>query len=117
MYRFDVDARAVAEGSETAGLSDAEMAASLGTLTRLAEECGSDVTELRTHVEASGKVADVMVRSRMAEDDFIDLRIAVVGNVDAGKSTMLGVLTHGGLDDGRGKCRAKIFRHKHEVDD
>jgi GTPase len=29
--------------------------------------------------------------------------VAVVGNVDAGKSTTLGVLTRGSLDDGRGK--------------
>ena len=41
-------------------------------------------------------------------------RVAVVGNVDAGKSTLLGVLTHGGLDNGRGLARQKLFRHKHE---
>ena len=36
--------------------------------------------------------------------------------VDAGKSTMLGVLVKGGLDDGRGKARVNLFRHKHEVE-
>lgn len=36
--------------------------------------------------------------------------------VDAGKSTMLGVLVKGGLDDGRGKARINLFRHKHEVE-
>lgn len=45
-----------------------------------------------------------------------ELRIAVLGNVDAGKSTTLGVLTRGGLDDGRGKARVSLFRHKHEVE-
>ena len=60
-------------------------------------------------------LADWLVRGRQLGEDCIELRIAVVGNVDAGKSTMLGVLTHGALDDGRGKCRSKIFRHKHEV--
>ena len=44
------------------------------------------------------------------------IRVAVVGNVDAGKSTLLGVLTHGSLDDGRGTARLKLFRHKHEVE-
>jgi GTPase len=39
-----------------------------------------------------------------------------VGNVDAGKSTMLGVLTHGELDNGRGFARQKLFRHKHEIE-
>jgi len=42
--------------------------------------------------------------------------VAVTGNVDAGKSTLLGVLTHGVLDDGRGIARQKLFRHKHEVE-
>jgi len=40
----------------------------------------------------------------------------VVGNVDAGKSTLLGVLTHGELDNGRGLARQKLFRHKHEAE-
>lgn len=45
-----------------------------------------------------------------------ELRICVVGNVDAGKSTLLGVLTKDSLDDGRGKARVALFRHKHEVE-
>jgi GTPase len=49
-------------------------------------------------------------------EEVIETRIAVVGNVDAGKSTMLGVLVKGGLDDGRGKARVNLFRHKHEVE-
>lgn len=36
--------------------------------------------------------------------------------MDAGKSTMLGVLVKGGLDDGRGKARVNLFRHKHEIE-
>jgi GTPase len=36
--------------------------------------------------------------------------------VDAGKSTMLGVLVKGTLDDGRGKARVNLFRHKHEIE-
>jgi GTPase len=40
-------------------------------------------------------------------EEIMEVRVAVVGNVDAGKSTTLGVLTRGGLDDGRGK----VSRH------
>ena len=43
-----------------------------------------------------------------------ELRVAVIGNVDAGKSTMLGVLSRGGLDDGRGRARIHCARHRHE---
>ncbi|TCD71239.1 hypothetical protein EIP91_011717 [Steccherinum ochraceum] len=45
-----------------------------------------------------------------------EVRCAVVGNVDSGKSTTLGVLTRGALDDGRGRARVSLFRHKHEVE-
>ncbi|KAG9876327.1 GTP-binding protein 1, partial [Aureobasidium melanogenum] len=62
----------------------------------------------------SGKL---MIRRRPnSVDNVIETRIAVVGNVDAGKSTMLGVLVKGGLDDGRGKARVNLFRHKHEIE-
>lgn len=45
---------------------------------------------------------------------------AVGGSVDSGKSTLVGVLTHGldgapSLDDGAGRARTSVFRHKHEV--
>lgn len=49
-------------------------------------------------------------------EEMGEIRIAVVGNVDAGKSTMLGVLVKGGLDDGRGRARVNLFRHKHEIE-
>ena len=40
--------------------------------------------------------------------------IAVCGPVDAGKSSLVGVLTTGDLDDGKGKARNKILVHQHE---
>ena len=42
------------------------------------------------------------MRNNFDAEDFMEVRVAVVGNVDSGKSTLLGVLTHGVLDDGRG---------------
>ncbi|KAK3990151.1 GTP-binding protein 1 [Cladorrhinum sp. PSN332] len=64
--------------------------------------------------DCSGKV---MIRQAPATvEDVIETRIAVVGNVDAGKSSMLGVLVKGDLDDGRGKARVNLFRHKHEIE-
>ena len=57
-----------------------------------------------------------LIRHREDINTMEDVRIAVIGNVDAGKSTILGVLTKGKLDDGRGKARQVLFRHKHEVD-
>ncbi|KAI0998768.1 GTP-binding protein 1 [Podosphaera aphanis] len=55
-------------------------------------------------------------RNPTSTENVIEIRIAVVGNVDAGKSTLLGVLVKGHLDDGRGKARVNLFRHKHEIE-
>jgi GTPase len=44
-----------------------------------------------------------------------DIRIAVIGNVDSGKSTLVGVLTKGIMDDGRGSARMKVFNFHHEA--
>jgi GTPase len=40
--------------------------------------------------------------------------IAVCGPVDAGKSSLIGVLTSGDFDDGRGSARNKVLIHPHE---
>lgn len=48
--------------------------------------------------------------------EIMEARVAVVGNVDAGKSSLLGVLTKGRLDDGRGRARVNLFRFKHEIE-
>ena len=43
-----------------------------------------------------------------------EVKIAVVGHVDSGKSTTVGVLISDKLDDGNGKAREEILKHKHE---
>jgi len=45
-----------------------------------------------------------------------NIRVAVVGNVDAGKSTLIGTLTSSSLDDGRGRSRTSIMKHRHEIE-
>ncbi|ROV88312.1 hypothetical protein VMCG_10492 [Cytospora schulzeri] len=84
----------------------------------LTKNVGGDV---ETQAAGSDKDQDcsgkVLIRQKPATvENVIETRIAVVGNVDAGKSSMLGVLVKGDLDDGRGKARVNLFRHKHEIE-
>ncbi|KAJ8002395.1 hypothetical protein DPEC_G00179690 [Dallia pectoralis] len=103
------------------GLSEGEMRASLKTLRRMAEKVGADITLLRERevdydLERNcKKIAEVLVRKVPDDQQFLDLRVAVLGNVDSGKSTLLGVLTQGELDNGRGRARLNLFRHLHEI--
>ncbi|XP_010892193.1 GTP-binding protein 1 isoform X2 [Esox lucius] len=98
------------------GLDDVDMEASVATVQSLCEQTDSDLILLRERSEAGGLVRDYLIRRRVGDQDFLEVRVAVVGNVDAGKSTLLGVLTHGELDNGRGFARQKLFRHKHEME-
>ena len=50
------------------------------------------------------------------EYEHNDTRIAMIGNVDSGKSTLIGVLTNSLLDDGRGCARSLVLKHRHEQD-
>lgn len=54
------------------------------------------------------------IESSLAVREENDVRIAVIGNVDSGKSTLVGVLTKCIMDDGRGSARSKVFNFDHE---
>ncbi|KAF2835433.1 P-loop containing nucleoside triphosphate hydrolase protein [Patellaria atrata CBS 101060] len=83
----------------------------------MTQNTGGDIDVPPVNSKDLSVTGKVMIRRRPKEvEDVIETRIAVVGNVDAGKSTMLGVLVKGGLDDGRGKARVNLFRHKHEIE-
>lgn len=106
----------VGEDGSDSGLESEEYAASLATLQSLATTLNADCVELRQRKADKGVTGQYLVRMRVEETDFMEVRVAVVGNVDAGKSTLLGVLTHGELDNGRGFARQRLFRHKHEIE-
>ncbi|XP_033641224.1 GTP-binding protein 2-like [Asterias rubens] len=113
----------VEDNGMLAGLLPVDLTASMDTLDRMANKLGATTTVLRQRtVESEGetleeerKACEVLVRRIPDDQQFINLRVAVLGNVDVGKSTLLGVLTQGELDNGRGRARLNLFRHLHEI--
>jgi len=63
---------------------------------------------------AVGAAADEDVDT-LVEESLRDVNVATIGNVDSGKSTLVGVLTKNILDDGRGRARSKVFNFSHEA--
>lgn len=59
--------------------------------------------------------AEVLIRRVPEDSQFIDIRIAVLGNVDSGKSTLISVLSYDELDNGQGRARLNLLRHIHEI--
>ncbi|XP_052129873.1 GTP-binding protein 1 isoform X2 [Frankliniella occidentalis] len=110
---FDIG---VGEDGGESGFKPDEYDAAVATLQSLAATLESDCVILRQRKGEEGMTGQYLVRRRVDQQDFLEIRVAVVGNVDAGKSTLLGVLTHGELDNGRGTARQKLFRHKHEME-
>lgn len=108
----------VEDNGRKKGLPRHILAASLDTLTRMAHDLDAETQVLREADGKEGRVAQVLVRKvPKALEDFLDIRIAATGNVDSGKSTLVGVLTGtGALDNGRGLARSQIFTHKHELE-
>ncbi|XP_055374187.1 GTP-binding protein 1 [Condylostylus longicornis] len=104
------------EDGNDGGLDSEEYAASVATLQSLATTIDADAVLLRERKVEKGIIGQFLIRKRVDTSDFMEIRVAVVGNVDAGKSTLLGVLTHGELDNGRGHARQRLFRHKHEME-
>lgn len=123
------------------GLSDSELDESLANLELVSQMAGAvicDITRTRVmhknttigilkssffgnvcpddtsleNVELT--IAEVFVREKFDESHYIDIKIAVAGNVDSGKSTLIGILSSGKLDDGDGFARQYVLTHKHE---
>lgn len=84
---------------------------------------GSVGWDARHHAAATLASSCLHPRSRvgpqdvdtLVEESLRDINIATIGNVDSGKSTLVGVLTKNILDDGRGKARSKVFNFSHEA--
>eukprot|EP00760_Papus_ankaliazontas_P012313 PhM_4_TR15249/c0_g1_i1/m.59364 len=102
-----------------AGATAEEYAAVMSTLAEYASAQGLVCTSVFQRDD--GLASEVLCRNAMTAVEggahhCIDMRIAVCGNVDSGKSTLTSVLTRQQYDDGRGAARAKVFKHKHEAD-
>lgn len=104
------------ENGQDNGMSEDELLAAVATLQSLATTLECSCVKLRERKDTGGTLVQYLIRRVLDESDFLEIRVAVVGNVDAGKSTLLGVLTHGELDNGRGHARQRLFRHKHEME-
>ena len=57
-------------------------------------------------------------KKSVSGDDYSSteqIRISITGPSTAGKSSLLGALTYSSLDNGRGKSRLSLLKHRHEI--
>ncbi|KAJ3095492.1 GTP binding protein [Phlyctochytrium planicorne] len=109
----------VADDGQLVGLSAKDMESSISTLKYMASQLNADLSVVRRRAGTikNHTVAEILVRKRVSDNQhFLEIRVAILGGADAGKSTLLGVLTHSELDNGRGKSRLNLLRHPHEIE-
>lgn len=109
----------IADNGQLVGLSAQDLEQTLSTLKTMAQTLHADVSVIRQrNVKEEPEqrwVAEVLVRKCIDEEQFMELKVAVIGGVDSGKSTLLGVLSYSEMDNGRGRARLNLLRHRHEI--
>ena len=119
-YRDAIYRLGVSDDGQVPGLSDAELAESLSVLKAMAARIPATVTVISRKAGHGNRSAITALVRASQSSLFVsggdEIRICTVGNVDSGKSTLLGLLTQGLQDDGRGRARSAVFRHRHEME-
>lgn len=106
----------VTDYGELKGLSEEEYKISLDTLSLIAKKNNSIIMEI-SNKKVDGdnkKIHEILIRYNI-ENKYIDIKITVAGNVDSGKSSLIGVLINGHNDNGRGSARLSVFNFPHEI--
>ncbi|MCJ1233205.1 hypothetical protein MMC14_001160 [Varicellaria rhodocarpa] len=73
----------------------------------------SAVSRRGYHSLSEGQSVEAMVED--IESQTAQLRISLTGGTTSGKSSLLGTLTTSTMDNGRGKSRLSLLKHRHEI--
>lgn len=97
------------------GVTDEEYELTVNVLKNSAQKNNYSINVITTvNLDDNKKVYELLVRE-INENKYIDIKVAVAGSVDSGKSTILGSLISGQNDNGRGSARLHVFNYSHEV--
>ena len=112
LYRLGIE-----DDGKISGISPPDFKKTMNVLTKVIREAKAEKINNFVRRLPTGKmVADVHVRQQsvgiLPENEN---KIVIVGPAQAGKSTLIGCLSHGMLDDAHGSARLTTFRHKHEI--
>jgi len=97
------------------GITEKEYIETIKNINIIASKNNYSVKILSSTAVSDGKhIYEVLIRE-INQNKYIDIKIAIAGTVDAGKSSILGCLTTGKNDNGRGFARSFVFNYVHEL--
>ena len=106
----------VEDNGNALGISKQELEISLSVINTIAINLGCQTKIMRLIEGKEGLIAEMYIKKQ--EENLlskIEITMGVLGEEGTGKSTIIGVLINGYLDDGKGLARQNVFRHKHEI--
>lgn len=116
----------VADNGEIIGITEKEYTDTLLSLEKICMNNSYVITSIyekkvvcEGNISTSGKsidkkVYELLIREKN-EKKYTEIRVAVSGSVDVGKSTLIGGLITGKTDNGRGSNRIHSFNYPHEI--
>ena len=107
----------VTDDGGVAGVAPDSFSESMDVLSLLAEEAGAHIEDVDTWGIEEGLVGVATIRegSLLGTDDE-HIVVGTAGHVDHGKSTLVGSLVTGQLDDGEGGIRGYLDVQPHEIE-
>lgn len=105
----------VSDSGEIIGINSEEFEETFIYLKKAAEENNYNICLLSKKLVCNYNYIFELLIREINDDKYINIKVAVAGSVDSGKSTTIGLLTTGVLDDGRGSTRISVFNYKHEL--
>jgi len=104
----------VEDDGNLVGITDEEYEETIRTLNIVAEKNDYHVQILsKNNVCENKNIYEVLIREN--SNKYIDIKVCVAGNVNASKSSTIGCLVTGNLDNGRGLSRMSVFNYVHEL--
>ena len=106
----------VEDNGNTLGISKEELEISLSVINTIANNLGCKAKVIKLIQGEEGLIGEMYIKKQ--EDNYInkiEITIGVLGEEGTGKSTLIGVLINGKLDNGKGLARTNVLRHKHEI--
>lgn len=101
---------------EIFGLTEEQAEVSDFVLRIICQEADLTITEKKTFHTTKGTVLRYTLAKTPSEELQDLISVGFAGRVNAGKSTLIGVLLGNKLDDGKGSARACLLRHPQELE-
>ena len=108
----------ISDHGEPLGISKEDYKKSLDNIENFAQQNDALIINISEknleHNDQKNCIYEILIREQL-ENKHIDIKVAVAGNVDSGKSSLIGVLVNGKNDNGRGAARTSVFNFPHEM--